>query len=128
MVYLGWILRLALVVTLLPWGAYSAAAARPAPASAVGLLQALNAAPSGAAHAVMAQTAPTDRIAPQPRRCKTGILGHLRCAPDAALSGSLPLVAPTHQPETVTALPLPTGASRREAPPHRPPRLRAVTA
>ena len=128
MVYLGWILRLALVVTLLPWGAYSGAAARPAAASAVGLLQALNAAPSGAAPAVMAQTAPTDRLAPPPRRCKIGILGHLRCAPDAALSGSMTLVAPTRQPETVTAQPRPTGASRREAPPHRPPRLGAVTA
>ncbi len=129
MVYLGWILRLALVVMLLPWAAYFGAAAKPVSDTGAGLLHTLQpTAPGTEAAAASAETSATDRLLPQPRRCKTGILAGARCAPDAALSGNVALAAPAGQPVIGTAGVRSTSAARTEAPPRRPPRLPPFTA
>lgn len=128
MIYLGWTLRLMLVIGMLPWGAFHGTGHRPlqqVPMQVASAGAAKLTAAEKIAETVGPTTLPAEIAMPKikPKRCKTGVLLGSRCSLDMVLASEeatqpLPmrafvrLVKPARH-----ALLLP------KAPPRRPPRL-----
>ena len=120
MKHAGWIARLMLVIALLPWGAYHGAGL----GAGRGLALIETAARGLPGQSLQAQGQPgkAAALAPQPRRCKTGVLTGAGCAPDAMLASGARLVPPAQQGSALPVQARSLAATLPEPPPRRPPR------
>ncbi|WP_103335258.1 hypothetical protein [Pseudotabrizicola formosa] len=89
MVWLLSIARLLLVLAVLPWGAYSGAAALPSGDHQAAVVAAAGPEPAGAAVSGDDRRDGLD-FASKPKRCRTAVLLGAPCGPDLALPGSAP--------------------------------------
>jgi hypothetical protein len=120
MKHAGWIARLMLVIALLPWGAFHGTGHGAGRGLAL-IETALHSLPGQSLHAG-GQPGKAAALAPQPRRCKTGVLTGAGCAPDALLASRPSLARPSRQGASLSLQAIGLAATLPEPPPRRPPR------